>query len=102
VVEQNHLLHQQTQNRLGSQQVIQGHFGVRGRRQQELRRIRQVEQKLFEPQLERLMRDDEEVFGGAHAGSMLVRRDGVLRAQDLLQVEIPGIRKSRRRLHGRL
>ena len=71
--------------------MIECHLGIRGGRRQQVGRAAQIEQQLLEPQLERLMGDDEEVLGGAHGRAVLIGRDWLLRTQDLVQVEIAGV-----------
>src|SRR5205823_11163265 len=60
-------------------------------RRQEHSGVGEVEQQLFEPQLEGLVADDEEVFSRSHRVPRHVRGQGLLRAEDLVQVQVAGI-----------
>ena len=66
--------------------MIERHLDVADRRRYQLGRVAQVEQELLEPQLEGLVRHDEKVFGGAHASTLIVGRERVLRSKNLVEV----------------
>src|SRR5215471_2371732 len=71
--------------------MIQGHLRVGRGRWQQLGGAAQVEQQLLEPQLEGLVGDDEEVFGGAHAQAVLIGREGMLRTEHVVKMQIAGV-----------
>src|SRR2546428_9241152 len=95
MVEQHHLLHQQAQDGSCSLQMVQRLLDVARRRRQEPGGVGEVEQKLLEPQLERLMSDDEEVLGGPYAGPLILRRNRVLGVEDRVQVQVTSVSKVR-------
>src|SRR5712691_6988747 len=71
--------------------MVERELDVAGWWWQQQRGVAQIEQQLFEPQLKRLVGNDEEMFGRAHGRPLLVGHDRMLRVEDLVKTQIANV-----------